>query len=384
MQPLWLCAQGDALMAKKFMLTVLGLLVVVGGLVGVKVLQFKTMFAQSAHAAAPPESVATSPVSETQLNPTLDAVGSVVPVQGVTLNAEITGTIRRIAFESGAAVQAGAVLVELDTSVEKAQLEAASASRDLAAINLESGRALVDSGAIPKAQWVALEAQAKQSAAEVARLNALIAKKTIRAPFSGKTGMRQVNLGQLVGAGDAIVTLQSLDPVYVDFALPQQRMSQLKTGSKVTVTTDVFPNKVFEGELSAINPVLDTATRSVRLRATLKNPEAELHPGMFAKAQVMLPAQEKVLLVPNTAVMFAPYGDSVYVVDDKDPKQLSVQQKFVRLGQAQGDYVVVLEGLRTKDTVVTTGAFKLRNGASIVVNNELKPEPSLKPNPTDT
>lgn len=371
-------------MAKKFILTVLGLIVVVGGLVGVKVLQFKTMFAASAHAAAPPESVATSPVSETQLNPKLDAVGSVVAVQGVTLNAEITGTIRRIAFESGASVQAGAVLVELDTSVEKAQLEAASASRELAQINLDSGRALVESGAIPKAQWVALEAQAKQSAAEVARLNALIAKKTIRAPFSGRTGMRQVNLGQLVGAGDAIVSLQSLDPVYVDFALPQQRMSQLKTGAKVTVTTDAFPNKVFEGELSAINPELDAATRSVRLRATLKNPETQLHPGMFTKAQLLLPAQEKVLLVPNTAVMFAPYGDSVFVVDQKDPKQLSVQQKFVRLGTAQGDYVVVLEGLSASDTVVTTGAFKLRNGASIVVNNDLKPDPSLKPNPTDT
>jgi membrane fusion protein (multidrug efflux system) len=371
-------------MAKKFILTVLGLAVVVGGLVGVKVLQFKTMFAQSAKAAAPPESVATSPVSETSLNPTLDAVGSVVAVQGVTLNAEITGTIRRIAFESGASVQSGAVLVELDTSVEKAQLEAASASRELASINLESGRSLVESGAIAKAQWVALEAQAKLAAAEVARLNALIAKKTIRAPFSGKTGMRLVNLGQLVGAGDAIVTLQSLDPVYVDFALPQQRISQLNTGAKVTVTTDAFPNKTFEGEVSAINPVLDSATRSVRLRATLKNPETQLHPGMFAKAQVLLPTQEKVLLIPNTAVMFAPYGDSVFVVDEKDPKKPSVQQKFVRLGQAQGDYVVVLEGLSAKDTVVSTGAFKLRNGASIVVNNELKPEPSLKPNPTDT
>jgi membrane fusion protein (multidrug efflux system) len=371
-------------MAKKFILTVLGLLVVVGGLVGVKVLQFQTMFAQSAQAAAPPESVATSEVSETTLSPTLDAVGSVVSYQGVTLNAEITGTIRRIAFDSGASVQVGAVLVELDTSVERAQLEAASASRDLASINLESGRSLVQSGAIPTSQWVALEAQAKQAAAEVARLNALIAKKTIRAPFSGTTGMRLVNLGQLVGAGDAIVTLQSIDPVYVDFSLPQQRLSQLTTGSKVSVATDAFPDKVFEGELSAINPVLDQATRSLRLRATLKNPEAQLHPGMFAKVQVALPSQEKALLVPSTAVMFAPYGDSVFVVDNKDPQKPTVQQKFVRLGTAQGDFVVVLDGLKAKDTVVTTGAFKLRNGASIVINNELKPEPSLKPNPTDT
>lgn len=371
-------------MAKKFILTVLGLLGVVGGLVAVKVLQFQTMFAQSAHAAAPPESVSTSTVSETTLSPTLDAVGSVVSYQGVTLTAEIAGTIRRIAFESGASVQAGAVLVELDTSVERAQLEAASASRDLAASNLERGRSLLKSGAIPNSEWLSLEAQAKQSAAEVARLNALIAKKTIRAPFAGKTGMRMVNLGQLLSPGDPIVTLQSLDPVYVDFSLPQQRLSQLQTGAKVNVTTDVFPNKVFEGELSAINPELDQATRSLRLRATLKNPEGQLHPGMFAKVQVALPTTEKALLIPSTAVMFAPYGDSVYVVDNKDPKNPTAQQKFVRLGAAQGDFVVVLEGLKADDTVVTTGAFKLRNGASIAINNELKPEPSLKPNPTDT
>jgi membrane fusion protein (multidrug efflux system) len=371
-------------MAKKLILTVLGLLLVVGGLVSVKVLQFKAMFAASAHAAAPPESVSTSPVQETTLSPTLDTVGSVVAVQGVTLNAEITGTIRRIAFESGASAQAGAVLVELDTSVERAQLEAATASRDLAKINLDSGRSLVESGAMPKNQYVGLEAQAKQSEAEVARLGALIAKKTIRAPFAGKTGIRQVNLGQLVGAGDKIVTLQSLDPVYVDFSLPQQRLSQVTVGSKVNVATDVFPDKVFEGELSAINPEVDSATRSLRLRATLKNPEAQLRPGMFAKVQVGLPQQEKALLVPSTAVMFAPYGDSVFVVDNKDPKKPTVQQKFVRLGSSQGDFVVVTDGLTPTDVVVTTGGFKLRNGAEIMVNNDLKPDPSLKPNPSDT
>jgi membrane fusion protein, multidrug efflux system len=372
-------------MAKKFILTVLGLLIVVGGLVGVKVLQFQAMFSQSAQAAAPPETVATSEVRETTLNPTLDAVGSVVAVQGVTLNAEITGSIRRIAFDSGANVQAGAVLVELDTSVEQAQLEAAAASRELASINLESGKTLVETGAMPKNQFVALEAQAKQSAAEVSRLSALIAKKTIRAPFAGKTGIRQVNLGQLVGAGDAIVSLQSLDPVYVDFSLPQQRMSQLNVGAKVRVATDVYPDKVFEGELSAINPVLDAATRSLRLRATLKNPEKQLHPGMFAKVKLELPQQEKALLIPSTAVMFAPYGDSVFVVDSsKDPKDPVVNQKFVRLGESQGDFVVVVDGLSAKDTIVTTGGFKLRNGSHISVNNELKPNPSLKPDPTDT
>lgn len=371
-------------MAKKLILTVLCLVLVVGGLVAVKVLQFQTMFAQTAHAAAPPESVATSPVRQTTLRPTLDAVGSVTAVQGVTLTAEMAGTVRRIAFESGTSVQAGALLVELDASVERAQLEAASASLELARINLESGRSLVDSGAMPKNQYSSLLAQAKQAEAEVARLTALISKKTIRAPFAGKTGLRQVNLGQLIGMGDAIVTLQSLDPVYVDFSLPQQRMAQLRTGTPVRVKTDVFPDDTFEGELSAIHPVVDSATRSVQLRATLSNPQARLHPGMFMKVELALPQQQDVLLIPTTAVMYAPYGDSVFVVETKEPKHPTATQKFVRLGATQGDFVVVTEGLATDDVVVTTGGFKLRNGASIVINNELKPDPSLNPNPQDT
>ena len=375
-------------MAKKIVLSSLALLAVLlglGGLVGIKMSQFKTMMAGSAHAAAPPEAVATSPVQASERKPTLDAVGTVTAVQGVTLNAEVAGTIRRIAFEDGAQVQAGAVLVELDTSVERAQLEAALASQELARINLESGKSLVDSGAMPKNQFSSLEAQSKQTGAEVARLQAVIAKKTIRAPFSGRTGLRQVNLGQLVGNGDKIVSLQSLDPVYVDFGLPQQRLSQLKVGAPVSVTTDVFPDETFTGELSAIHPEVDQATRSARLRATLKNPDGKLRPGMFAKAQVGMPTIENVLLIPATSVTYAPYGDSVFVVKqgEKD-KPATVQQKFVRLGPAQGDFVVVTQGLSAGDLVVTTGNFKLRNGVSVTINNELKPEPSLTPKPSDT
>jgi membrane fusion protein (multidrug efflux system) len=374
-------------MAKKIILSsvaILAVLLVLGGLVGIKVSQFKTMMGASAHAASPPEAVATSAVQASERTPTLDAVGTVTAVQGVTLNAEVAGTIRRIAFESGADVHAGAVLLELDTSVERAQLEAAQASLDLARINLESGRSLVDHGAMPKNQFSQLEAQSKQAQAELARLEAVIAKKTIRAPFSGRTGLRQVNLGQLVGNGDAIVSLQSLDPVYVDFGLPQQRLSQLTVGAKINVTTDVFPGETFQGDLSAIHPEVDQATRSVRLRATLKNPNNKLRPGMFAQAQVAMPNVEKVLLIPATAVTYAPYGDSVFVVDSSKQPKLTVQQKFVRLGVAQGDYVVVTQGLSVGELVVTTGNFKLRNGGDVVINNDLKPEPSLTPKPSDT
>jgi membrane fusion protein (multidrug efflux system) len=373
-------------MAKKVLIAAVMVIAVVGGLVGVKVLQFKAMFAQQAHAAAPPESVATGPVEKRTLKPTLSAVGSVTAVQGVTLNAEVAGPIKRIAFESGAAVKAGDVLVELDTSVEKAQLEAAMASEELARINLESGRSLVDSGAIPKNQFITLEATAKQTHAEVERLQALIAKKTIRAPFAGRTGLRSVNLGQFVNSGTAVVSLQSLDPVYVDFSLPQQRLAQLHVGSGVRVSTDVFPGETFEGTLSAIHPEVDMQTRSIRLRATLKNPEGRLRPGMFAKAEVELPNQENVLLIPATAVTYAPYGDSVFVVvaakDAKSPA--TVQQKFVRVGDARGDYVVITDGLSDGETVVTSGAFKLKNGMNVIVNNDIKPEPSETPKPKDT
>ena len=370
-------------MAKKVVFAALALILLVGGLASVKVSQFKTMFAQSAHAAPPPASVATALVEQRTLTPSLAAVGSVTAVQGVTLNAEVAGTIRHISFESGAEVKAGEVLVELDTSVERAQLQAAQANLELATVNLGSGRSLVGSGAIAKNQFSTLEAQAKGGEAEVSRLQALIAKKTIRAPFSGRTGLRQVNLGQFVGNGTAIVSLQSLDPVYVDFALPQQRLAQLNVGANVVVTTDVFPGEKFDGSVSAIHPEVDSSTRSIRVRATLKNPQGRLRPGMFAKLDLMLPQVENVLLVPATSITYAPYGDSVFVVDtSKQPN--TVQQKFVRVGGARGDFVVITQGLAAGETVVSSGSFKLRNGAAVVINNSLKPNPSETPQPTDT
>jgi membrane fusion protein (multidrug efflux system) len=372
-------------MAKKIILTIVMLIVVVGSLVGIKIDQFKTMFAQQAHAAAPPESVASSIVQKQTLRPTLEAVGSVTAVHGVTLTAEVAGTIRRIAFESGTSVKTGEVLVELDTTVEKAQLESADANRSLMQSNLDSSRDLIKSGAISRTQYITLEAQAKQADAEVARLQAIINKKTIRAPFEGHTGLRAVNLGQFVGNGDAIVSLQSLDPVYVDFALPQQRLADLHVGEQVQVSTDAFPDQHFAGAISAIHPEVDASTRSIRLRATLKNPGDKLRPGMFAKAEVSLPGEQEVLVVPATAIMYAPYGDSVFVIEkSKDGKQLTARQKFVRLGAARGDFVVVTDGLSSGEDVITTGAFKLRNGVPVLINNDLKPEPSNTPKPTDT
>jgi membrane fusion protein (multidrug efflux system) len=378
-------------MWKKILITALGLTVVVGALVGVKAMQFKTMSAQAENAGPPPEVVAVNDVKEVTWRPRLDAVGSVIAVQGVTLTAEVPGTVRRIAFESGALVKQGDVLVELDGVTERAQLAAASASGALAETNLKSGKTLVKQGAMADTQFASLEAQSKQASAENTRLRSIIAKKVIRAPFSGRTGLRQINLGQFVGSGDTLVSLQSLDPVYVDFSLPQQRLADLQVGLDVMVTTDAYPNSDFVGKLSAIQPDLDPITRSIRLRATFENPQSELRPGMFVRAQVVLPRDEKLLVVPSTAIMYAPYGDSVYVVEqDKSDKAKSgkpglvAQQKFVRLGTTRGDFVAITKGLKPGEKVVVTGAFKLRNGSAVTINNELLPAASELPKPNDT
>jgi membrane fusion protein (multidrug efflux system) len=375
-------------MAKKMIFTAVGLLLAVGILVGIKVLQFKTMFAQQAHAAPPPEAVAVSPVRTDTIHPTLEAVGSVTSAQGVTLTAEIAGTVRRIAFDSGTLVKAGDVLVELDSNVEKAQLVATQASAKLARTNLESSRPLISTGAISGNAFITLEAQAAQADADVARLQALVDKKTIRAPFAATAGLRKVNLGQFVGNGTEIVSLQALDPVYVDFTLPQQRLADVRVGVPIQVTTDVFPDAISDGKLTAINPQVDPATRNVGMRATFQNPDGRLRPGMFAHLHVLLPGSEQVLLVPATAVSYAPYGNSVYVVETSKNGQNGTdhvaRQKFVRLGAARGDFVVVTKGLSAGENVVITGAFKLRNGEPVMINNELKPEPSDNPKPTDT
>ncbi|HKU45055.1 MAG TPA: efflux RND transporter periplasmic adaptor subunit [Polyangiales bacterium] len=373
-------------MGKKILITALGLLIVVGSLVGVKILQFKAMGAQAENAGPPPEAVAVSDVKEVTWRPRLEAVGTVTPVQGVTLTAEVPGTVRRIAFESGALVKAGEVLVELDSVTERAQLEAANASSELAQTNLESGKRLSESGAIATTQFKSLEAQAKQTGAEQTRLRSIIGKKTIRAPFSGRTGLREINLGQFVQSGAPLVSLQSLDPVYVDFSLPQQRLSELSVGLEVRVQSDAYPSSDYVGKLSAIQPEVDPTTRQVKLRATLENPQHELRPGMFVRVQVVLPREDKLLVVPSTAIMYAPYGDSVFVVenDSSGKAGLVAHQKFVRLGSTRGDLVAITKGLTKGEKIVVTGAFKLRNGAAVAINNDLLPAVSERPKPNDT
>lgn len=376
-------------MIKKIILTIVGLLLLVGALAGLKLLQFQTMAAQGAKFVPPPETVTTATVNADRWQPTLTAIGSVAAVQGVTVSTETSGTVKNIAFESGATVKAGEVLVELDTAIEQAQLRSAAASADLARANLDRARDLRTKNMVSAADFDAAEAQAKQTIAQMDNLRAVLAKKTIRAPFVGRLGIRQINLGQFLDNGAAVVSLQSLDPVYVNFTLPQRYLAQLRVGMTVRVITDAFPQQTFAGKLTAISPELDSVTRNVRLQATLTNPDSRLQPGMFVEVTAVLPETEPVLMIPATAVLYAPYGDSVFMIEEKKDEKTGVvgkvlNQKFVRLGRARGDFVVVASGLDAGQTVVSSGVFKLRNGMSVVVDNTLAPQPQLAPRPPNS
>ncbi|MGD9171694.1 MAG: efflux RND transporter periplasmic adaptor subunit, partial [Candidatus Thiodiazotropha sp.] len=314
--------------------------------------------------------------------------GSLVAVQGVTVTAELGGKIEEIAFESGDRVKKGDLLVRIDVSAEQAQLRSAEAAAKLARINLDRNRDLRANKTVSQADLDTAEANFKQATAQVDNVSATIAKKTLRAPFAGQLGLRQVNLGQVVEQGTPVVTLQTIDPIYVDFSLPQQQFSILATGTQVRVTTDAALETVFNGKIIAINPEIDLMTRSVRVRAKLSNKDELLRPGMFAKVEIMLPDDDEVLAIPATAILYAPYGDTVFVVDEIEneasgKKQQVLRQQVVRLGDTQGDFVAVLSGLNKGEQVVTSGVFKLRPKMAVVVDNSLAPEAKLAPKPAN-
>jgi membrane fusion protein, multidrug efflux system len=295
--------------------------------------------------------------------------------------------VREIAFESGAEVAKGDLLVRLDTSSEQAQLQAIEAQTELARLNAVRTRQLRADNTVSQSELDTAEATLKQDEANANAIRAAIEKKTIRAPFAGRLGIRLVNVGEYLEAGKAIVSLQSLTPVYAECSLPQQDLAQLKTGMRVRVSTDTYPDRWFEGELTTINPDLDVVTRSVRVQATLDNPGHLLRPGMYARIEVVLPGQEPVLVIPATSVLSAPYGNSVYVIESKagpDGKpELTVRQQFIRTGRARGDFVSVVSGLKPGEQVVSSGVFKLRNGMSVNLNNEQVPKASETPRPSE-
>ena len=333
----------------------------------------------------PPLAVTTAEVREVQWRSELSAVGSLVAVQGATVSTEVPGTVRKISFESGDTVEEGALLIRLDTSIERAEMESAQANAKLAGLQLQRAKKLRAAGAGSEAAFDEAAARAAQAAAEVSKLRADLAKKTIRAPFSGRLGIRQVDLGEVLQPGAPIVSLQSFDPIYVEFALPQQALSQVAVGHRVHVRTDAFPGRAWTGEVDVIDAEVDASTRNVTMRALVDNEAGELRPGMFVDTTVERPEARELLAIPASSVLFAPYGNSVYVVDDQEGEgaesQLVVEQVFVRLGERRGDLVAVTSGLSAGQTVVSTGAFKLQTGMSVVTRNELAPEVRADPAP---
>ena len=376
-------------MIKRIIITIVGLLVVAGILGGIKGLQIERMVAQGKQFSPPPEPVTTEVARKETWESLLTAVGSLEAVQGVIVTAELSGKVERIGFEPGTKVKTGELLVQQDISAENAQLRAAEAGLTLAKIDLDRKSKLLAQKTISRSEYDNAEAQFKEAAAQADTIRAAVKKKTIRAPFDGRLGIRLVNMGQVLKEGDAIVSLQLIDPIFVNFSLPQQQLAQVESGLTVQVTTDALPGKVVDGKITAINPQVDTATRNIQMQATVANPEERLRPGMFVNVAVVLPARKDVLAIPATAVLYAPYSDSVFVVEEKkeekngQPGQV-VRQKFVRLGEKKGDYVAIVSGLEEGDTVVSTGVFKLRNGQSVVVDNAVTPEFKLNPEPEES
>lgn len=373
-------------MKKKVLISVVTVVLVLVALVGIKAMQIGTLIALGKSFVPPPETVSTATAREDKWQDSLSAVGSINAVQGVMITAEIPGTIREIAFESGAVVNQGDVLVKLDISSEDAQLRALEAQVELAQTNLTRMKSLRAENTVSQSELDQAETSVKQFVANADNLRATIAKKIIRAPFTGRLGIRQVNTGQYLEAAKPIVSLQSLTPVYGDFSLPQQDLARIKTGLQVRVISDAYPGKTFTGTLTAINPDLDPITRSVKLQATFDNNEQLLRPGMFARMEIVFPEVKPVLAIPATAVLSAPYGDSVYVVEPSTNAAggLVVRQQFIRVDRTRGDFVSVTSGLKPGENVVSSGMFKLRNNMAVVVNNDIAPKSDKKPNPSDS
>jgi membrane fusion protein (multidrug efflux system) len=369
-------------MKKRILFAILGLLVVIAILAGVKVLQIRAMINQGKAFVPPSETVTTALVASDSWNSDLTAVGTLSAVQGVNVAAELPGKVVRIAFQSGTTVKKGDLLVSQDTASEEAQLPGLQAQVKLARADLERAARMVGEKIISQADYDRALAAHDQAISQLNGVRTTIAKKNIRAPFGGRIGIRQVNLGQILKEGDAIVTLQSLNPIHVDFSLPQQQLARLRTGQEVRLTCDALAGESFRGRISAITPLVDVDTRNVRLQATALNPKEKLRPGMFVSVAVGLSEQKPVRVIPATAVLYAPYSDSVFVVEQsKDGKGRRVRQQFVRLGEKRGDFVAVTAGLKGGETVVSTGVFRLRNGQGVVVDNRLAPRFSTAPRP---
>jgi membrane fusion protein, multidrug efflux system len=364
-------------MAKRMILMLTVTAAALGALGFVKFQQFQAASAQAAAFQPPPEAVTTILAKSETWPASLSVIGTTAAVKGVTVSADLPGIVSRISFESGRAVREGDVLVELDTRQEQAQLAAAEAARDLARVNFARMRDLVVDGAISRADYDRAAAEQKSTEAGVGEIRATIARKTIRAPFSGILGIRQVNLGQYLSAGDPVVPLQSLHPIYVNFGVPQQDTARIRAGRTVRITADGTVGGSFTGKITAVDSVVNPETRNVQVQATVPNAGGKLRPGMFVEASIVTGAAQAVVALPASAINYAPFGDSVFIVAEmkaaNGSRYRGVRQQFVKLGGTRGDQVAVVAGVNAGEEIVTSGVFKLRNGAAVVVNNAVQP-----------
>ena len=380
-------------MAKRMFVMLTVTMLIVAGLGFVKFQQIQTAMAQGAAFQQPPEAVTTVVAAEEAWPATLNVIGTMAAVQGVTVSADLPGTVERILFESGQAVRAGEVLAVLDTRQERAQLAGLEAQQELAKLTFDRMQGLLNERVISRAEFDRATAEVRQSDAQAEEIRAVIQRKTIRAPFTGILGLRQVNLGQYLAGGDPLVTLQSLSPIYVNFGVPQQAAPQVPVGRVVSITAggsaaDGTGDTAWTGRVTALDSLVDEATRNIQVQATLSNPDGVLRPGMFVQAEVTLGPSRPVLALPASAISYAPYGDSVFIVgdmkDEAGKTYRGVRQQFVKLGPARGDQVAVLSGIKAGDEVVTSGVFKLRNGAAVQINNTVRPANSLAPTPENS
>jgi len=375
-------------MAKRMLVMLTLTLLFVGALGFVKFKQIQTAIAQGAAYQLPPEAVTTIVATQEQWPSTINAIGTLAPVRGVTVSADLPGIVDQIQFESGDWVREGQTLAILDTRQEQAQMAAAEAQRVLARLNFNRMQELLDQRVISRAEYDSATAQSRETEARVGEIRAAIERKTIRAPFSGMLGIRQVNKGQYLAGGDPLVTLQSLNPIYVNVGVPQQAIGQVRVGRAVRITTENLGNVAFDGRVTAIDSVVDEKTRNIQVQATLANPDGKLRPGMFVQTEMILGANQAVIALPASAISYAPYGDSVFVVsdmkDDKGRTYRGVRQQIVKVGPARGDQIAVLSGIKAGEEVVTSGLFKLRNGAAVQVNNKVKPGNNSAPKPENS
>lgn len=373
-------------MFKKFLIAIAGFILVVLLLGAVKAKQIADMSSVSHE--PPPSAVTTAEAQTANWHATINSIGTLAPVQGVTIAADADGTITRIHADSGTAVKAGDLLIEIDTTVEMAQLASAQARAALSRINFERAKDLWDRNATSKSEFDLADAALKQSVAEVTALEATIAKKKVRAPFDGRVGIRLVNVGQFVARGHALLPLQKLDPIFVNFSIPQRQLPAIAPGQQVDILVDAFPGRTFPATVTAINSEVDPATRNIAIQATMDNPGEVLRAGMFARVEVQMSEAEPLVVVPATAVSYASYGNSVFIVEKmkgEDGKEyLGVRQQFVKLGATRGDLVAITGGVKAGEQIVTSGVFKLRNGAPVQVNNIVQPTSSATPTPANT